>query len=85
MKIGVVVDNEFDHDHRVQKEIRLLQADGHQISVLCFDFHKTYKAHPDLTVERVRLPRKIRDLYVLLSTNFGFYERLWQKHIAAPG
>lgn len=82
MKIGVVVDNEFDHDHRVQKEIRLLQADGHQISVLCFDFHKTYKAYLDLTVERVRLPRKIRDLYVLLSTNFGFYERLWQKHIA---
>ena len=83
MKIGVVVDNEFDHDHRVQKEIRLLQEDGHTIFVLCFDFNKTYKIHPDITVNRVKIHRKFRDLFVLLSTNFKFYERLWQKHIAA--
>ncbi len=82
MKIGVVVDNEFDHDHRVQKEIRLLQNEGHTIFVLCFDFKKNYKAYPDLTVNRVRIHRKFRDLFVLLSTNFKFYERLWQKHIA---
>ncbi|MBJ7881891.1 glycosyltransferase family 4 protein [Gelidibacter salicanalis] len=81
MKIGVVVDNEFDHDHRVQKEIRLLQQEGHSISVLCFDFKKTYKTYPNLIVERVRIPRKVRDLLVLLSTNFNFYEALWQKHI----
>ena len=82
MKIGVVVDNEFDHDHRVQKEIRLLQEDGHTIFVLCFDFNKTYKIHPDITVSRVKSHRKFRDLFVLLSTNFKFYERLWQKNIA---
>ena len=82
MNIGVVVDNEFDHDHRVQKEIRLLQEEGHTISVLCFDFNKTYKTYPDITVNRVKIHRKFRDLFVLLSTNFTFYERLWQKHIA---
>ncbi|MGV8815025.1 MAG: glycosyltransferase family 4 protein [Gelidibacter sp.] len=81
MNIGVVVDNEFDHDHRVQKEIRLLQEDGHTIFVLCFDFKKTYKTYSDLKVKRVTIHRKFRDLFVLLSTNFGFYERLWQKHI----
>lgn len=81
MRIGVVLDNEFDHDHRVQKEIRLLQQEGHQIFVLCFDFHQSYHTYPDLTVKRITLPRKIRDLLVLLSTNFNFYERLWQKHI----
>ena len=82
MKIGVVVDNEFDHDHRVQKEICLLQEDGHTIFVLCFDFKKSYKTYADLTVKRVTIHRKFRDLFVLLSTNFGFYERLWQNHIA---
>lgn len=82
MKIGVVVDNEFDHDHRVQKEIRLLQQEGHQIFVLCYDFNQTYQHYPNLTVERIRFPRKMRDLLVLLSTNFKFYERLWQKHMA---
>ena len=82
MNIGVVVDNEFDHDHRVQKEIRLLQNEGHTIFVLCFDFKKNYKSYTDITVNRVRIPRKLRDLLVLLSTNFKFYEHLWQKHIA---
>lgn len=82
MNIGVVVDNEFDHDHRVQKEIILLQDAGHTIFVLCFDFNKTYKTYPDLIVNRVRIPRKLRDLLVLLSTNFRFYESLWQNHIA---
>ncbi|WP_035479935.1 glycosyltransferase family 4 protein [Gelidibacter mesophilus] len=81
MTIGVVVDNEFDHDHRVQKEIRLLLEEGHTIAVLCFDFGKTYKTYPDFQVTRVKIPRKIRDLFVLLSTNFKLYERLWQKNI----
>jgi glycosyltransferase involved in cell wall biosynthesis len=82
MNIGVVVDNEFDHDHRVQNEIRLLQDDGHTIFVLCYDFKKTYKNYPDFIVNRIRIPRKLRDLLVLLSTNFKFYEALWQHHIA---
>lgn len=82
MNIGVVVDNEFDHDHRVQKEIRLLQEDGHTVFVLCFDFKKVYKSYPNIKVTRVRIPKKLRDLFVLLSTNFKFYEGLWRKHIA---
>lgn len=82
MNIGVVVDNEFDHDHRVQKEIRLLQEDGHTVFVLCFDFKKTYKTYPNLSVTRIRILRKLRDLFVLLSTNFKCYEGLWKKHIA---
>lgn len=82
MNIGVVVDNEFDHDHRVQKEIRLLQDEGHTVFVLCFDFKKTYKIYPNLHVTRVRIHRKLRDLYVLLSTNFKFYESFWKKNIA---
>lgn len=82
MNIGVVVDNEFDHDHRVQKEIRLLQKEGHTIFVLCFDFKKTYRSYSDMSVTRVRIHKKLRDLFVLLSTNFGCYEKLWQKHIA---
>mgnify|MGYP005817147787 CR=1 FL=1 len=81
MKIGVVVDNEFDHDHRVQKEIRLLQQEGHTVFVLCFDFNSAYNTYTDVTVDRVKIPRKIRDLLVLLSTNFGFYESLWQNAI----
>lgn len=83
MNIGVIVDNEFDNDHRVQKEIRLLKAEGHSIFVLCFDFNKTYKVYNDLLVTRIQIHKKLKDLYVLLSTNFNFYESLWKKGIAS--
>ena len=83
MNIGVILDNEFDHDHRVQKEISLLVNDGHSVFVLCFDFGKTYKAYDNIEVTRIRLPKKIKDLLVLLSTNFSFYEFLWKKNTAA--
>ncbi len=82
LKIGVVVDNEFDHDHRVQKEIQLLINKGHQVHVLCFDFGKKYTTHKNTRVLRIKLPKKIKDLLVLLSTNFNFYEQFWAKHIA---
>lgn len=82
LKIGVVVDNEFDHDHRVHKQIRLLQNEGHQIFVLCFDFGKAYKEHPTINVTRIPFKKKIKDLLVLLSTNFGFYETLWSRYIS---
>lgn len=82
MNIGVVVDNEFDNDLRVQKEIRLLLAKGHMVSVLCFDFGRSYKTYHHINVVRVKIPKKIKDLLVLLSTNFGFYEALWKKNIA---
>ncbi|WP_010180604.1 glycosyltransferase [Aquimarina agarilytica] len=82
LKIGVVLDNEFDHDHRVQKEIQLLLNKGHQVYVLCFDFGKNYNVHENIVVTRIKLPKKFKDLLVLLSTNFSFYEQFWAKHIA---
>ena len=83
MKIGVVVDNEFDHDYRVQKEVKLLQNDGHQVFVLCFDFGNNLKTYGNLSVTRIPFQKKIKDLLVLLSTNFPFYENFWSKHISA--
>jgi len=81
-KIGVVVDNDFDHDHRVQKEIRLLQESGHQVFVLCFDFGKNYKTQINTHITRISLKKKLKDLLVLLSTNFSFYEWLWSTNIS---
>ncbi len=82
LKIGVIVDNEFDHDHRVQKEIQLLLNKGHQVHVLCFDFGKNYAVHKGINVSRIKLPRKVKDLFVLLSTNLSLYEKFWAKYIA---
>ncbi|WP_370477863.1 glycosyltransferase [Tamlana flava] len=81
MNIGIVVDNEFDNDHRVQKEIRLLLKEGHSIFVLCFDFNNDYKTYNNIKVTRIKIFKKFKDLLVLLHTNFSFYELLWQKNI----
>lgn len=83
MHIGVVVDNEFDNDHRVKKEIRLLKEEGHTISVLCFDFGKHYNAYNDINVTRLKIAKKLKDLLVLLSTRFNLYEQFWQKKISS--
>lgn len=82
MHIGVIVDNEFDNDHRVQKEVRMLKAEGHVVSVLCFDFGGDYNTYKDVNVVRIRIRKKIKDVLVLLSTNFSFYESLWKRHIS---
>ncbi len=82
MRIGVVVDNTFDNDHRVQKEIRLLLDQGHQVSVLCLDFGDSYKTYHKFEVRRVTINENLKNALVILNTNFSFYNRFWLKHIS---
>lgn len=82
MKIGVILDNEFDHDHRVQKQVRQLLRAGHTVYVLCFDYGKTYKNYGhQLTVCRIPIAEIIKNGLVMLNIRFPFYENLWAKHI----
>mgnify|MGYP000167604936 CR=1 FL=1 len=82
MRIGVVVDNEFDNDHRVQKQVKQLVKANHSVFVLCFDFGETYKLYTDIDVHRITINRTVKNILVLFSTRFTFYEDLWTKHIA---
>ena len=38
MKIGMILDNEFTGDLRVENEITALQKAGHQVFLLCLNF-----------------------------------------------
>lgn len=82
MRIGVIVDNEFDDDHRVQKQVTQLLNANHSVFVLCFDFGKTYKQRTDIDVFRIPINRTLKNILVLLSTRFSFYENLWAKRIS---
>jgi len=82
MKIGVIVDNEFDNDHRVQKQIKQLLLAGHSIFVLCLDFGSTYKKYTEITVARIPISQTFKNVLVMLSTRFSFYENLWAQHIS---
>ena len=73
MKIGVVVDNHFDSDIRVKKEVSLLRKNGHEVHVLAFgDKSKTNQKE-----ERIFLSKKLRDILFLLINRLPFYEYLW--------
>ncbi|CAL2087031.1 glycosyltransferase family 4 protein [Tenacibaculum sp. 190524A05c] len=80
--IGVIVDNEFNSDIRVRKEIEILKNNGHKIHVLCFAFDdKHYPNEDDINVVRISIKRSIKNLLFFLLNRFPFYDLLWKKHI----
>lgn len=38
--VGIVVDNDFNNDIRVRREVEILKKNGFEVSVLCFGFDK---------------------------------------------
>ncbi len=82
MKIGVVVDNELNHDIRVLREIEILKEQGYEISVLCFGFRKKYLAPADgISITRIRIDRKIKDILFFFLNTLPLYEWFWASKI----
>lgn len=82
MRIGVIVDNELNRDIRVLREIEILKKAGHEVFVLCFMFDNKDPGNLDgITISRIRIRRKIKDILYFLMNSFPFYEKLWSNHI----
>src|ERR1035437_4970305 len=82
MKIGIVVDNELNSDVRVLREIGILKEQGFEIFVLCFGFRKTYSNPlPGISITRITIPRKIKDLLFFPLTTIPVYEWIWSARI----
>jgi len=65
MRIGIVVDNEFNQDIRVRNEALALQKDGHEVFILCFDFGSQYgKEYQGLKIYRWKLNKKIQEYFI---------------------
>lgn len=83
MKIGVVLDNDFDNDMRVKNEVQSLVNAGHDVEVLCFDFGKT----PATNYEGAKLRRitaskiLIDKLKALNNTYINLYPLYWYQYI----
>lgn len=82
MRIGIVLDNDLDSDHRVLKQIRQLVKNDHQVFVICFDFGNTSQTYSNFTVSRIKIPRSLKNLLVLLNNRTFFYEYLWIQNIS---
>ena len=81
LRVGVVLDNEFDKDQRVLKEVALLKQSGYEVFVICFDFGKVYDIHEGISVTRISIPKKKKDALVFLSARTDFYEKMWTKEL----
>jgi len=83
VRIGIIVDNEFDNDIRVQKEVRILKDLGNSIFVLCFAYSgKKYNIVEGIDIERIIIKKKWRDLLFMLFNRFPVYEWIWAKRTA---
>lgn len=82
MNICVIVDNEFNNDPRVRREVDVLVRAGHSIYVLCYGFdNKIYDDIENVTIVRIRISSKKRNLLFFLFNLISLYEKLWSKHI----
>ena len=70
VSIGVVVDNDFVSDVRVQKEVDILQKNGFQVHVLCFGFDgKQYEEPKGVSISLIPIKKSKK------NSMFFFFNR----------
>ncbi|RLD89415.1 MAG: glycosyl transferase family 1 [Bacteroidetes bacterium] len=82
MKIGVIVDNEFNNDIRVRKEVDIIKSAGYKVYVLCFGFNKQqYPEIKNIKIKRIRIKRKVKDILFFFFNRIPYYEYMWKHSI----
>lgn len=82
MNIGIVVDNEFNNDIRVRKEVRILKDNGYKVFVLCYSYNdKEYDKIDGIKIERIKLKKKFKDIIFATQNRFPYYLHLWKTNI----
>lgn len=82
--IGVIVDNEFFTDARVVNECKIMAEAGLNIQVLCFDFGTSEEVflHKNITVTKVILNRKVKNILFALNNSIELYTLFWKQQIS---
>lgn len=84
MRIGMILDNEFTGDLRVENEVIALQNAGHKVFVLCLNYgeKEKYESFHSAEILRISLPKFIKNKLVgLNNTIFNLYPIFWSIHI----
>ena len=80
--IGIAVDNDFNSDIRVRKEVEILKNNGFKVNVLCFGFdNNIYPPVDGVNIRRIRIKKKIKDILFFLFNRLPLYELIWEKEI----
>jgi glycosyltransferase involved in cell wall biosynthesis len=83
MNIGMILDNGFFGDVRVQNEVMALSKAGHEVFVLCFNFEdkKKFKKYFNSTIIYLRVPQLFKNKVKFISNSiFDFYSLFWAFH-----
>ena len=81
MRIGVVVDNEFDQDVRVRGQHAILEETFGSVPVLCYDLGSE-ELRQSKNIERLKVDRRWRNRWFGLQNRWDKYSQFWGKAIA---
>ncbi len=83
MRIGFVVDNEYNNDPRVSNEAKALQRAGFDVHVLCFNFGGYQSDEPvnGIQVHRVYMPKRLKNILFGIVNTIPLYHYYWRNKI----
>ena len=84
MRIGMILDNEFTGDLRVENEVMSLRNAGFDVFVLCLNYGSKPEYEDFHGAKIIRISKSkgiIKKLRALTNTIFNFYPHWWAKHI----
>ncbi len=79
--VGVIVDNQFDADVRVRKEVGILTRHGHEVHVLCYG-EQNSDTIDGAFIHRINLQKGIINLLFFFLNRVPLFELLWGIAIA---
>ncbi len=83
MRIGIVVDNEFNNDVRVRRQSEILKTAGFEVSVLCFGFKHNYNDPEGFKITRIYINRKLKNTLFFFQNICSAYEKIWAREISS--
>lgn len=83
LNIGMLLDNEFPPDLRVENEMRTLAQSGHNVHLLCYDHSGSRKRidkfDNNITIHRIPASRKLHNKFKALALTIPSYFSFWKK------
>jgi glycosyltransferase involved in cell wall biosynthesis len=83
MRIGLIVDNEYNNDPRVSNEAKALHKAGFDVKILCFNYgsYKKKEFVEGVNVTRVRINKKLKNFLFGIMNSLPVYHYFWKNKI----
>lgn len=79
---GLVVDNEFDNDPRVNRMVKILLGEGYSVSVLCYGYRgRQYQERENIAVRRITVSRRLIEILFFFENLIPLFDLFWSYHI----